>query len=603
MNPFLFKNFKRKTSNSTLRTLHYLALAVVIVLGAALRFWHLDLKPLWQDEAITALFSLGRSYDDVPQQVVFPLSFLAQLFTLKPEVACSQIAHTVAAQSNHPPLFFCLMHNWLSWLTPLHQSWVWKLRSLPALIGVGAIAGVYCLNRVAFSPAAGLVGAAVMAISPFGVYLSQEARHYTLPVLLCTFALLGLIQIQRDYQQQQLRLLTLLSWVAVNSIGLYVHYFFFLALIAQVVTLVVGYSLYRVGRLQVAGSNPSRTTYQLFFLAFTFCLLPFAFFLPWLPMMIGHFGGSATDWLPPPHDLAPIYQTIVSWLLMVIALPVENQPYWIAGLSGLLMMSYGGWLGWQVFNRLRGQAWQELVYLQRLPAINLGIFTLSLFTLCVMLQLLAIVYLLNKDITVAPRYSFAYYPALCALLGVSFVNGNRRAGEQMTSALPYFPKIHHSLFTVLLVGALGCVLVVFNLAFQKPYNPQQVAQNMNLKLAPVMVVVANAYYQDVALGLSFALELDKVRTSTKDISRRNNAYFAFVQHTEAQTPSGYQSFWPKLSQLEVLTNTPFNMWVIAPELKQVDYPHQLQLASHGDCTIDPNYFQDISISYQLYRCH
>jgi hypothetical protein len=44
-----------------------------------------------------------------------------------------------------------------------------------------------------------------MAVSPFGVYLSQEARHYTLPILLITLALLGLIQIQQAlYSQQQL---------------------------------------------------------------------------------------------------------------------------------------------------------------------------------------------------------------------------------------------------------------------------------------------------------------------------------------------------------------------------------------------------------------
>ena len=41
---------------------HYLTLAAIVLLGALLRFWHLDLKPLWLDEVITALFSLGRNY-------------------------------------------------------------------------------------------------------------------------------------------------------------------------------------------------------------------------------------------------------------------------------------------------------------------------------------------------------------------------------------------------------------------------------------------------------------------------------------------------------------------------------------------------------------
>jgi uncharacterized membrane protein len=54
--------------------LHYLVLVGAIALGTILRFWHLDLKPLWLDEVITALFSLGRNYNDVPLEAVFSLS-------------------------------------------------------------------------------------------------------------------------------------------------------------------------------------------------------------------------------------------------------------------------------------------------------------------------------------------------------------------------------------------------------------------------------------------------------------------------------------------------------------------------------------------------
>jgi uncharacterized membrane protein len=44
-----------------------------------LRFWHLDLKPLWLDEVLTALLSLGSRYEDVPLDVVFPASTLQNL--------------------------------------------------------------------------------------------------------------------------------------------------------------------------------------------------------------------------------------------------------------------------------------------------------------------------------------------------------------------------------------------------------------------------------------------------------------------------------------------------------------------------------------------
>jgi hypothetical protein len=162
--------------NSKNSSLHYLMLAGIIALGAILRFWNLDLKPLWLDEVITALLSLGRPYKDVPLEVVLPLSTLQQLFTLQPNVSCPEIAQAVASQSTHPPLFFCLMHQWLSWVEPLTQPLSWKLRALPALFGVSAIAAVYCLNRIAFSPTAGLMGAALMAVlSLWGLPLPGSA--------------------------------------------------------------------------------------------------------------------------------------------------------------------------------------------------------------------------------------------------------------------------------------------------------------------------------------------------------------------------------------------------------------------------------------------
>ena len=79
----------------------------------------------------------------------------------------------------------------------------------------------------------------VMAVSPFAVYLSQEARHYTLPMLLVILALLGLYQVQTDLYQRQFRPGIWLGWVVVNSLGFYVHYFFLLAFVAQVATLYI----------------------------------------------------------------------------------------------------------------------------------------------------------------------------------------------------------------------------------------------------------------------------------------------------------------------------------------------------------------------------
>lgn len=561
-------------NNTRNLSLHYLALAGVIALGAALRFWNLDLKPLWLDEVLTALLSLGRRYQDVPLEAVLPISTLQQLFTLQPNVSSAEIAQAVATNSTHPPLFFCLMHQWLNWVEPLARPLSWKLRSLPALFGVGAIAAVYCLNRVAFSPAAGLMGAALMAFSPFGVYLSQEARHYTVPMLFITLALLGLIQIQQAlFSRRQLpRPVTWLSWGIVNSIGCYIHYFFFLAFLAQLLTL-IGLMYWR-RRMLPRGS----------FLAFTLVVVGVAVsYLPWLAVLLGSFGRAETSWLPKPENITPFIQTLVGWLSMVIALPVEGQPLWIQVPVALLTIGFGSWIGWQSFRGLK-QLWQE-------PETHLATLTLSCFTLCVLLQFFALIYLLGKDLTVAPRYNFVYFPAVCALLGASLT---LRSGmkERWRKIFPYSP----SPLLPLSVSLLSCVFVVSNLVFIKPFHPQQVAQDMRFEPAvPIMMVMGYHSFQDVALGVSFALAIDQLNQGVSESTA--GASFAFLDPEHS-----YEIVWQKLSKLPALAGSRLNLWVVGPGLRDEEYPPRLAIAGKTTCTNDPTQHHRIGIPYQLYRC-
>jgi hypothetical protein len=510
-----------------------------------------------------------------------------------------------------------------------------------------------------------------MAVSPFAVYLSQEARHYTLPMLFIILALLGLMQIQHAlYIRHQLpQPLVWLLWGIVNSIGCYVHYFFILAFIAQLLTL-TGLMFWR-RRILPKGS----------WIGVTLVVVGVAVsYLPWLSVMLGGFGRSETGWLPKPQHIAPLYQTILAWLSMAIALPVEGQPLWIQIPAVLLTIAFGTWVGWQGFRGLKS-LWQQ-------PETHLATFTLSCFILCVLLQFAAIIYLLGKDITVAPRYHFVYYPAVCALLGASFtatgmkvegwkvgrlnvgrlnvgrlkirrlkvgrlnvgrlnvgrlkvgrlagwkvgrlagwkvgrlnVEGLNSSNLQLANFQPSTPIKPATLFLSLCL--LSCIFVVSNLAFLKSFHPQQVARDMYLdRGVPIMMVVGYHNFQDVALGLSFALAIDQLhRNSFEGVAE---ASFAFL-HPE---PS-YDSVWEKLSKLPVLSVPRLNLWVVAPGLRRREYPQQLMMtqgtqanaivpkgqrvaiarsaapkaiANPTRCTIDPSQHYRIGVPYQLYRC-
>jgi len=537
-----------KKKQSQLKLRHYLILAGIIILGMGLRFWQLDLKPLAIDEIATAIFSLGKSYEDVPVNVATSLSSLQQIFTLN-KSTCPEIAWKVSTESTHPPLFFCIMHQWLIWLQPFSQSLVWKLRALPALWGVAAIASIYCLNRVAFSPQAGLMGATVMAVSPFGVYLSQEARHYSLPVFLITLALLALIQMQKDLEKSKFSGWWL-TWILINTINFYVHYFSFLAFIAQVLILIF-----------FTYNSPLKYLSKIIILT----SIPLVLFLPWLSIVVEHFSSPKTSWLPSPENIAPLYQIIIAWLLMAISLPIENQPLTLQITAGLLMIFFGVWLAWQT--------WQGMSKNLQISQTKTATLTLSLFIIFVGLQFFVIIYILQKDITIAPRYNFVYYPAFCALLGAALVNRSK-----------WDLKVP---FIVFLVGIISCIFVVFNLAFQKPYHPQSVVNNLTQYPGSLMVVIGYDDTINIALGLSYARLLDQ------QIPPNQATFFAFVD-----SYPDYKLVWKKVSQMSV---SPQNLWVVAPGLRQKDYPAHIDLAQNI-CQLDPNQYYRIGIPYQLYRC-
>ncbi|BAZ31490.1 hypothetical protein NIES4074_39630 [Cylindrospermum sp. NIES-4074] len=559
--------------------LHYLGLAGAFAFGAILRFWHLDLKPLWMDEVITAIFSLGKNYHDLPLDVVFPLNRIQEMFTFQSGVSCNQIAANLANQSTHPPLFFCGMYSWLGWMSPLGTDWAAKLRSLPALFGVGAIAAIYGVNRIAFDPKSGIMAALIMAVSPFAVYLSQEARHYTLPMLLISLALLGLMQIQQDiFKHSQIRFGVWLFWTIINSIGLYVHYFFALAFIAQIASLLL---VMYWGRKELPNL---RQTLLSLILSTSGVIISF---VPWLLVIFKHFQSSETGWLPSPNYISPLYQTLINWVLMVIALPVENQPLAIAIISGFLMVIFAVWVGSQVISTFKIWRLQTTTHLATL--------TLLSFTIFVLLQFFVIAYFLGKDITVVPRYNFVYYPSVCALLAASLntIQNTLRERQGRTKF-----KIQSSIFIFLLVGVISCIFVVSNLAFQKPFQPEIVAQKMNLEpVKPLMLVVKYNSYQDVALGLSFALALEKLRNDDIKNFPVNADSLTFLQ----ESPDFYQSL-KKLSPLSTPKVSQLNLWFVGPGMRKRDYPPLLTLAGQITCTIDPTQHYRIGVPYQLYRC-
>lgn len=169
----------------------------IVVAAAVLRIATIDTRGLWLDEAVTV--------DQTTR------SLLGAIFT--------QVGGT------HPPLFHILMHYWIGAFGLSEVA----LRSFGLLFGMLAIPAAYWAGRVLYDRRVGLVAAGLLAISPYHIWYSQEARMYTMMMF---FGLLSVgflaLAIERN------RVWYWLAYFLVTLLGLFTHYFFAFLVVGQV---------------------------------------------------------------------------------------------------------------------------------------------------------------------------------------------------------------------------------------------------------------------------------------------------------------------------------------------------------------------------------
>jgi mannosyltransferase len=172
-------------------------------LAAILRFWGIGHQGFWFDEANTAQlvhFSPGKMLGLIPQS------------------------------ESTPPLYYCV-------------AWVWvrifgfgeaALRSLSALAGVAVVPVMYGAGTKLISRRAGAVAAALAACNPLLIWYSQEARAYSLLVLLSCLALLAFA-----YALEAPSARRVAAWVLCCALALGTHYYTILVIAPEALWLLV----------------------------------------------------------------------------------------------------------------------------------------------------------------------------------------------------------------------------------------------------------------------------------------------------------------------------------------------------------------------------
>ena len=176
----------------------------VTAAGAVLRFATLGGQSLWVDELVTGSL-LHRD-------------FVAMI-------------HAIPSSERTPYLYYVLAWIW----TRLAGDGEFGLRSLSALAGTATVPVAYLVGASLVTRRAGLVAAALVAVNPFLVWYSQEARAYA---LVAFFTTLSLLFFARALER---RPRALVWWAIACAAALATHYFaVFLVAPEAVWLLVVG---------------------------------------------------------------------------------------------------------------------------------------------------------------------------------------------------------------------------------------------------------------------------------------------------------------------------------------------------------------------------
>lgn len=230
-------NWRRRATATV--THPYVALVLILLVGAGLRLYKLDGYDFWHDEMVT-------------------------VFAARP--APAEIYAWTGINSVHPPLYYMLLHVW----NRLFGEALVTMRLFSVVQSIVCIPLIFLLGRDLAGWRVGLAAASLMALAPFQVFHSQQARMYPLLTLL---VLLATWSFWRAWRSGNWRWWVLLGLTAVT--GFYSHVYFAFSLLGlNLWACFDSWHQRRIDRRRWAGLLISQSMAVLVF-------------LPFLPLMFG----------------------------------------------------------------------------------------------------------------------------------------------------------------------------------------------------------------------------------------------------------------------------------------------------------------------------
>jgi len=548
-------------------------LAAITLVAAALRFWRLDRPPSWLDESVTALIAAGRGPDALPLGQVVPMQRIAEIFDSRLTATASDalaVFYDPRVQDLHPPTFHLLSNALLR--AGLLPRWplVPRVRALAALFGVAAVAAMFVAMRQGFDRRTSLTAAALVAVSPYAVMLSREARNYSCAMLLVTCALGAVLALVRCIEERRTAFAWWLVWAAASAVGLYIHYFTLFAFIAETIVLA-----------SVVRRSGSAAAWRSLCIA---VVITVAAFLPWIPTLVAQQGSPEQRWLT-----FAIYGSS-PW----------QVPYKIASAWQTMLLGKAWDLGQPVYDITRAVA--LVIYLCVLAAIAWALLkssTLSpddrrariVFAIAALtiLEYVGAMIVQRKDFVSEIRYQYAYYVPFAA--GVAWVFA-RRLPAAATAA-------------ILAAGLINASMVDLDVESWKGTDPPPVVARLEAASRPTLIVGGSGSFNETVVYetiLNEYLRRNPANDQFVAIVKRTPLYASFDIHADPAI------FWSAFSELRPAI-IPATVMVQSSGMQPGEYPRSLRVTSANgemaDCSgvglDDPRFADTNTLIRPLYR--
>ena len=193
-------NTERSDRVSTRKS--FLMPGAIVLVGLSLRLWGLGQKSIWLDEIWS--ITVAR----------MPLH---------------SVIWSIRNQDPNASLYYLMLHYWISF----GQS-EFMVRLMSALAGAATIAVLYILGEHLLNKRVGLIASALLAVNLYHIQYSQEARSYSLVVLLVSLSSLLFI---KAIEHQGTKYLA--PYILVSALAVYAHVFGVLVISAQCASLIL----------------------------------------------------------------------------------------------------------------------------------------------------------------------------------------------------------------------------------------------------------------------------------------------------------------------------------------------------------------------------